>query len=234
MNWLTADQQTTIMRISRGQPDRESCGFVLADGTVREVQNAAEDPSVAFLIPHAITAEVEAQGGYRGIWHSHLASPEFSPQDQATIVATGDRWAVYDIASDRFVEADPTEAAPFVGRPFVYGLYDCYSLASDYCQSIGRTGLPPWPRGAYGEWMAEDFRPFDEELPKYGELIDKDAPRLEGDVLMVSVLGHHSDHVGVWLGRNRWLHHPAEGKSCIATWGSHWQNRLRGVVRVHP
>ena len=130
MNWLTLSQQRDIQAFAAQVPDKELCGFVLENGTVVLCQNIAVDPHLQFEISPAEYAVYEARG-IKGVWHTHLELDSFSPTDQMVMASDTLPWAVYCLRTDRFHQCDPTAKAPLLGRPFCFGVYDCYSLVSD-------------------------------------------------------------------------------------------------------
>lgn len=230
MHWLTAQQKKEISGLASASPERETCGFILANGAVVEVANVARDPANQFEISPADYATHDALG-IAGVWHTHLTLEAFSPLDQQVILADPMPWAVYCLATSEFVECNPSATAPLIGRPFVYGIYDCYSLSSDFLAEIGVT-LPPWPRGRYGEWNTPGFLPFDQQAAARGMAVPVGRQQ-RGDILLFNLGDHpgHTDHIGVFLDHQRFLHHPAERRSRIDRFGSWWERRLRLVVR---
>lgn len=232
MNWLNSDQRQAIQKLASAKPEQETCGFVLADGSVVEVQNIATNPAERFEIaPNDYqTAEL---CGVRGVWHTHLELDGFSPLDQQVMSADDLPWAVYCLSSGKFHQCEPGVVAPLVGRPFCFGVYDCYSLVSDKLAEMG-IQLPSWPRGNYGEWNTPLFRPFDEEAWSVGAPV-KDGLYTEGDILLMNLGDHpgHTDHVGVFISPDRFLHHPADHQSRVDRFGSWWKRRTRLVIRPH-
>lgn len=233
MNWLTLSQQRDIQAFAAQVPDEELCGFVLENGTVVLCQNIAVDPHLQFEISPAEYAIYEARG-IKGVWHTHLELDSFSPTDQMVMASDTLPWAVYCLRTDRFHQCDPIATAPLLGRPFCFGVYDCYSLVSDKLAELGVT-LPEWPRGDYGEWNTPAFSPFDTEANAVGRRVT-DGIYAEGDILLMNLGDHqgHTDHVGVFMSDRTFLHHPADKQSRIDTYGSWWKRKTRLVLRPYP
>lgn len=230
MHWLTAQQKKEISGLASASPERETCGFILANGAVVEVANVARDPANQFEISPADYAANDALG-IAGVWHTHLTLEAFSPLDQQVLLADPMPWAIYCLATGTFIQCEPGAPAPLIGRPFVYGIYDCYSLSSDFLAGLGVT-MPPWPRGRYGEWNQPGFLPFDDQASAIGApVLGGDYQR--GDILLFNLGDHagHTDHIGVFIDHQRFLHHPADRTSRIDRFGSWWDRRLRLVVR---
>jgi len=231
MNWLTVEQRHAIRACAIKQPDEETCGFILTDGTVVAVENEARDKANQFMIGPACYAKHDEM--IAGVWHSHLELAGFSQLDQQVISADTLPWVVYCLADDSFHECDPQTTAPFEGRPFVFGVYDCYSLISDYLKEKG-VALPPWQRGNWGEWNTPSFSPFDDEWKNFGKPVTR-APYQAGDMLLLNLGDYpsHTDHVGVFINPKQFLHHPSQGISRLQTFGGYWKRRLNWIIRPH-
>lgn len=230
MNWLTPQQQCEIRRLASKRPEHEACGFVLNDGRVVATANIALDPSRQFEISPSDYAANDALG-IAGVWHSHLTLEAFSPLDQQVLLADPMPWAIYCLATGTFVQCAPGAVAPLIGRPFVYGIYDCYSLTSDFLSGLGVT-MPSWPRGLYGEWNCPGFSPFDDQASSVGNPVQGESYQ-RGDILLFNLGDHagHTDHIGVFVDHRRFLHHPADRSSRVDRFGSWWERRVRLVVR---
>ena len=232
MNWLTIEQKRQVQQAAAAQPEREVCGFVLDNGLVVEVPNRAKDPALEFEISPSDYAHWD-EVGIKGVWHSHLELDAFSPLDQQVMAADTLPWAVYCLKTGNFTQADPEGLAPLEGRPFCFGVYDCYSLVSDKLGEMG-VQLPAWPRGRWGEWNTPEFQPFDEQWQHVGKPVTNGVYQA-GDILLMNLGDHkgHTDHVGVFVDHRRFLHHPAEKLSRLQTFGKHWERYLNLVVRPH-
>jgi proteasome lid subunit RPN8/RPN11 len=232
MNWLSEEEQQVIRLFSAAAPEQESCGFVLSDGAVVSLANTAENTIEQFRIDPADYARLEPLG-IRGVWHSHLELDAFSATDQQVMRADVLPWAVYCLRTDRFHQCDPLAVAPYVGRPFVYGIYDCYSLVRNYLAQEHDIHLPVWQRHTYGEWNERNFTPFDEEFPKYAKRLPSHLPLQDGDVVGMNLGSNsgHTDHIGIINSDRLLLHHLAEKESRVDVFGGIWQRQLRWVMR---
>jgi len=231
MEWLADCTKSQIQIFACETPEEEACGFVLRDNTAVRVRNIAKDPVSQFAIDPKDYASYDED--ILGVWHTHLEFPGFSQLDQQVIATDELPWVVYCLANDSWHQCDPRNKAPFEGRPFVFGVYDCYSLVSDYLETL-EVKLPPWPRGNWGEWNTPLFTPFDEECPKQGKIV-KVGMQQAGDMMLMN-LGDfpcHTDHLGVFVSSKQFLHHPAESPSRLQTFGGYWQRRLNWIIRPH-
>lgn len=230
MNWLTTTQRQQIQEYAAKKPTEETCGFVLQGGAVIEVENVSKTPETHFEIGPSDYLHADI-AGIEGVWHTHLELDGFSPLDQQVLAGDSLPWAVYCLKSGKFHQCNPNAPAPLLGRPFCFGVYDCYSLVTDKLAELG-VQLPQWPRGLYGEWNQPLFKPFDDEALNVGSPV-LDELYQEGDILLMNLGDHpgHTDHVGVFVDHQRFLHHPAEKESRVDRFGSWWKRKTRLVLR---
>ena len=231
MYWLTNQQKTEIKALAAKDAERESCGFVLHDDNVILAPNTADDPVNEFAISPKFYAQYDEQ--IKGVWHSHLDLAGFSPLDQKVLAADILPWAVYCLRDDSWHECNPTETAPFQGRPFVYGVYDCYALVSDVLADLG-VEMPPWKRCHWGEWNTPGFSSFDDQWAYHGKPVT-DGHYQRGDILLLNLGTYqgHTDHVGIFVDRKRFLHHSSDSVSRLQNFGGYWSRRLNWVIRPH-
>lgn len=231
MEWLSESAKEAIKSFAIEKPEEEVCGFVLKDDTVVSVPNTSSDRTNQFAIEPKDYAFYDEN--IAGVWHSHLDFAGFSVLDQQVISLDVLPWAVYCLADDSWHQCDPSVVAPFEGRPFVFGVYDCYSLVSDYLKEK-KVNLPEWPRGNWGEWNTPLFTPFDDEWSNYGEPVQLGAQQA-GDMMLMNLgdFSSHTDHLGVFVSKNQFLHHPSESKSRLQTFGGYWQRRLNWIIRPY-
>lgn len=230
MNWLTIDQQAAIRQLACASPEAETCGFVLTSGDVAQVPNTSSDPASYFSIAPEDYAAYE-ELGIAGVWHSHLSDPEFSPTDQNVLRADDLPWAIYCLATDTFSQVNPGAPAPLLNRPFVYGVYDCYSLVCDYLSELG-VNMPAWGRGPWGEWNKPDFVPFDNEARNQGpEVVDEIYQA--GDLIFFNLgdYENHIDHIAVFNSPTTFIHHLSQKKSRIERFSSYWKAHVKCVIR---
>lgn len=232
MALLSEGQKHVIRTMAAQNPDTESCGFIMEDGGLIMLPNIAHDQAGEFAIDPRDYAKWEPLG-IAGVWHSHIELDGFSPLDQTVMRSDSLPWAIYCLRTDKFHECDPNWTAPYVGRPFVYGIFDCYSLVSDYLAHEHQVHLPLWDRGEYGEWNQPGFNPFDEEWAGIGKRVPSYSPLQDGDILLMNLGDHrgHTDHIGVINEDLRLLHHLAEKESRVDVMGGAWQRALRLAVR---
>ena len=102
---------------------------------------------------------------------------------------------------------DSLEKKPLVGRGFIHGVTDCYSLIRDYYLLEKQIHLIDFPRD--WEWWKKDKNLYVEGFSKAGFYrldTDKETPK-EGDVFLVQIRSDVPNHGGIYLGEGLALHH---------------------------
>lgn len=232
MNWLTVEQKQQIKQLAADNPHEESCGFVLENGDVIAVKNIHTEKEFNFKIDGNDYLKWDKEG-IKGIWHSHTIDSDFSPTDQMVMRCDTLPWAVYCISKNTFTEADLSKPAPLLGRPFIYGVWDCYSLTTDFVKEAGVI-LPPWKRGPYGEWEQPGFFEFDNNWDKYNTIDVTKKKYQKYDIVLMNLgsIKGHTDHIGVFMDEGRTLlHHPYNGLSRKNRWSQWLATRTNLVVR---
>ena len=71
------------------------------------------------------------------------------------------------------------------------------------------------------------------EMSRYGQDVDTDQ-RLPGDLIFFNTTGHPFSHVGIYVGKNRFVHAPNEGGTVRieSLLSSHWAPRLTSIRRL--
>ena len=121
----------------------------------------------------------------------------------------------------------------YLGRRYLDGRHDCYGLVRDFY------------RREYGLTLRNYARPvgFDhsglllltDNFRREGfEIVNTPIALLEpGDGLLMMLASRQVNHVGVYIGEKKFLHHLYQRPSSVETLDPRWQQRLSLIVR-HP
>ena len=119
-------------------PSKECCGLILEkeSGTVVvPCENVSPNPESHFIISPLDVMELSKSGKLIGFYHSHVMGEEFklSKYDRLVSQRLMLDSVIYSITNDRFIHHKPNKHKPdYINRPFIIGLYDCFTLAQDY------------------------------------------------------------------------------------------------------
>jgi cell wall-associated NlpC family hydrolase len=147
---------------------------------------------------------------FQAVVHSHINYPHLSKDDMSRQRAMNIAWGVAFINDNKkdgihFWGGD-TEVQDLEERPFIHGLYDCYSLISDFYNSILNIELPIIARENL--WWSNGNNLFEDHFVNAGfsEVNDKDDFKI-GDVYLFKIKGDVVNHCAVNVGNGTMLHH---------------------------
>lgn len=219
---------------------RESCGLLIVERG-RHVYvpcaNLAKDGDVQFHMNPADYAAAEARGEVLAVIHSHpdvAAAP--SAADRVMCEASALPWHIVAVHKDvdtvRPVAAASVEPCgyklPLLGRPFVHGLIDCYSLIKDYYSQELGIELPHfdrednwWNNGQ--DLYVEHFRDAGFDLAA--------GPMQPHDVVLMQIRSPKTNHGGVYIGDTMIMHHMYGRLSSRDIYGGYLREATRMIVR---
>lgn len=218
------------------------------------VPNTATDPHDTFRIaPQDFAAAADALD-VLGVFHSHPeASAQPSDADRAVCAQMQLPWL---IASVRREDAAPpavlgwhclmpaaASGAPLLGRAFVHGVQDCYSLIEDFYARECAIILPHFEREPLWWEKGHDLYMQGFERAGFFALDAHERPR-PGDVILMMVRARVVNHAGIFLGPrplkeaphaapvpDAMLHHLWGRLSERTPYGGFWAQTTRLIIR---
>ncbi len=189
---------------------KESCGLlaiVKGKETYFPCKNLANNQITYFIIDPDDWANAEDSGELIGLIHSHPKGSIFpSDNDKAACEYLGLEWHIYSPELNDWYSFKPSGyKQPFlIGRQWIWGAADCWSLVVDYFKSINLE-VKDWPRPKDPREMFTNGL-FEYALPKTG-LTEVNDEIKKNDVLLFSTGKYKGCHVGVYVGEQMVLHH---------------------------
>ena len=201
----------------------EECGVILVDGTEVEYPNLSKLSREFILDPQAW---VDHGDKIVGIFHTHPdGEPFLSAADRKCQVKTGLDWVLYTGGQRKTFKPVPH----LLGRKFIYGTQDCYSLLVDAYHLTG-IHVPSHPRGSLEADMDEEkiLKHIPHSFEKAGDLEDVEV----GDIIVTAISGK-ACHMAIYIGGGRVLHHESNKLSAREFLSDAWFRRVHSVWR-HP
>lgn len=219
----------------------ESCGVVVSAGKkaiIIPCKNIASDPRNYFRIDPHDYVKAANQGEVIGIWHTHVELPANpSPADVAGCNSSGVEWFI--IGAYKTEEGmtftpihtlQPSDAeVDYLERPYLFGVYDCYTLIRDYYSREFGITLGEYPRVENFWKKGLDF--FTEGYPEQGfELLIDQEPEV-GDLFIMQVAADIPNHIAVYIGDDLILHHCQNRLSRRDVYGGMWAKHTTHHLR---
>lgn len=223
----------------------ECCGVIVEDFYI-PCRNISENKD-QFEIHHEDLAKAEDLGEIQAYVHSHPnATARASELDLIQIELHEKPWVICAYPDIEFQAYEPCGyKAPLVGRNYIHGIQDCYSIVRDFYEREMGVKLIDFERSD-GWWESKENKSL--YLDGFGEAGFVEVSDMQyGDVLLCRVgRTEHVNHAVIWLGDNAELksekteacvgsalilHHPYGRKSCREIFGQQWQERVIKVVR---
>jgi proteasome lid subunit RPN8/RPN11 len=231
-NPLTAAQQQAIRAHAEAAFPLETCGFILTDGSVVECANTSNEPDT-FIISAAETAQYLDDA--IASWHSHANYARFSPADIRACKTLNLPYVVWDCGSSQCFWLDPRQDAGLVGRPWNYGVYDCYSAVRDWYYQQQGLVMGDYPREYEGEWCQRGFTHFEDNFATEGfSRIAPTEPLQRGDVILFRIRNDVTcNHVAVVEdpAANMLYQHLVDRLSGLSAYSGYFRENAYMVVR---
>ena len=232
MNW-----KTNFIKHAKKEAPKEACGLLaIIDGkeTFWPCKNLADGNFEFFVLDPDDWAECEDKGEVLGVIHSHpkgAAHP--SETDKAACEHIGFPYYIYSIEHDNWQLLKPVgwKTPSLIGRTFIWGKHDCWSVVSDWYLEVKNIKLMDWKRPK----RIKDFLDnplFEKGLPITGFKKQPTNNNVQvGDVLLFRSVTGNLDHVAVYIGDMMILNHNIKALSCREPFDLRYQQALRGVYR---
>lgn len=216
---------------ANGSPKREVCGLIVTrrrKNLYVRCKNIAQK-NEHFVMDPADYAAAEDAGKVLCVVHSHLnVSPEPSQADLIGIERSQLPWLIINTPVNHHTVTYPTGyVAPYVGREFVHGITDCYSIWRDYYQRELGIEMIDYERRV--DWWLKGDDLYEDNYRAAG-FVEVDEPRLH-DIILMKVASQKQNHAAVYLGDNIILHHVMGKISSKDVYGGYWRKVTTKILR---
>ena len=205
---VSRDWKATLADLSNRWSDSETerVAYVTQNGDVRFCANVSEHPKTEWRVLPGQWAEVLDSAVL--VIHAHPSGIEVpSYADQRSQIATQIPFAIVPRGGTPFVWGAP-DSSDLVGRPYRWGVNDCFGIWREFFQrETGRT-FPDFPR-RWKFWKHAE--PVFENALRYVPFTNVDSidSARRGDGILFRLRTDVWCHCAAYLGAGRMLHHPA-------------------------
>lgn len=221
--------------------DEEGLHFHRAENIIPYDKDKGFDPNEAFAIALEERALVESLGEIEAIVHSHTNANafngklDFSAVDREACNRGDIPWLLVVLPDQevRLLHPDAEERHPLLGRPFHYGVFDCYSLIQDAMSEAG-IFLGDYDRVLLSEQQKPDWNLYVDNFEREGFIeVDRFSPLQKYDLLLMQIESTKVNHAGImWESdRNLFYHHLVSRLSRSDVFGGYWDKVTTRVIR---
>ena len=209
MTWKDA-----ALKHAKEQDPRESVGVLIVIKGKEQYypcNNLSTYSQQCFILDPEDYVKADALGEITAIVHSHPVTPPSPSQaDKVSCEQSGLKWHIVNPKTETWGYCEPTGyKPPLIGRQWVWGVTDCWSLVRDYYKEQHNIQLLDYQRPT----TPQDFLDnplFEQYAERTGfKELNKDEKLQKGDVLLMSILHPTLNHVAIFLGDDI-LHHLAD------------------------
>ena len=212
------DWKEAALSHAKIEDPKESVGLLLnIKGKERyyPCNNLSMSSYQCFVLDPEDYVRADNTGEITAIIHSHTTTPP--TPSQADLVGCENSnlpWHIVNPKTEQWGYCEPNGyKAPLLGREWVWGVTDCWSLVRDWYKEEKQIELKDYQRSMTPEEFLKNPL-FEEEATQTGfRELEPNETLQEGDVLLMSILHPTLNHVAIFLG-DMVLHHLADRLSC--------------------
>ncbi|WP_031524705.1 C40 family peptidase [Siccibacter colletis] len=214
---------------------KEACGVVIQAGRSQEYipcRNISETPSDAFTISPEDKLAASEKGEIIMVIHSHPDVVQLIPSelDRVQCDWSGVEWGIMSWPDGDFCTLSPREDRDYVGRQWVLGFADCWSLIREWYQREHGVVLGNYSVD-YEWWVEGKENRYDDNWEREGFVMVAPENMQPGDMIMMRVQAPVTNHAAIYLGENLMLHHNFGSLSARVPYGKYYRDRTVRVVR---
>ena len=168
----------------------------------------------SFILDPKDYIKAEKKGKIIAVVHSHPVTPPIpSHADKVSCEHSNLPWHIINPKTEQWGYVEPCGyKAPLLGREYVWGVTDCWSLVVDWYKETKNIQLKDWERPTPDEFAKNPM--FESHAWRTGFRELRPEEKLQnGDLLFMSILGHGLNHVAIFVDGDV-LHHLSDRLSC--------------------
>ena len=203
---------------AKEQDPKESCGLLIEIKGKEKYfpcKNLSTYSQQCFIIDPNDFIKAEESGNILAVIHSHpVTAPIASQADKISCENSKLPWHIVNPKTEQWGYYEPSGyKPPLIGRHWVWGITDCWSLVRDWYKETKGIILRDWDRPTTPEEFIADPM-FERCAWRTGFRQLRPEEKLQnGDLLFMSIMATGLNHVAIFLDGDV-LHHLADRISC--------------------
>lgn len=231
-----------IRKESISEFPKEICGFIYFDKInykfdIFKCKNIAYSKNKNFTISPYEYLECSKLGKIVACYHSHSNNnKEFSEMDKENSNIYNINYILYNVKYDTFNFYIPnTEKNNYVGKPFILGKSDCFTLMQEYAQKEENIILKFPSNILYPRDLKSINDLYEKNFLEAGFIkMEKDVDLKKSDGIMMlfpAISNQYPTHAAVYIGNNLILHQPYNCFSCVNLYDNFFKKHTSYVLR---
>jgi len=213
---------------------KECCGLVAVVKGRRKYfpcKNLAVTPEEHFALDPLDYAAVEDQGEVVAVIHSHPVTNHAPSQaDRVACEQSGLPWHIINPNTGNWGYCEPEGfELPYVGREFVHGTVDCYSLCRDWYKREWGLELRNYLRR--DQWWEDGQNLYLDNFEKEGFHRIPVSELQRGDALLMQLSSPVPNHAAIYIGDQQVLHHIQGRLSSRDVYGGYYAKNTACALR---
>ena len=203
---------------AKDQDPKESCDILIEIKGKEKYfpcKNLSTYSQQCFIIDPKDFVKAEEKGNILAVVHSHPVTPPIASQaDRISCENSKLPWHIVNPKTEQWGYYEPSGyKPPLIGRHWVWGVTDCWSLVRDWYKEKKGIILRDWDRPTTPEQFIDN--PLFEScfLETGFRELRPDEKLKNGDALLMSIMATGLNHVAIFLDGDV-LHHLADRISC--------------------
>jgi len=223
---------------------QECCGLLVEKDNsidVFECSNVSESPKNHFSILPRDYLRASRSGSIKAVYHSHNSdNNKFSPNDILHSRSHKIAFILYCSTKDSFSAFDPDRDKTFLyDKIFKIGESDCYTVVKEYYKNLG-IDLADSPNSRKDHtWhqknpsLIQDLFNLNKSNPELPIIeINPTEDLKKHDVIVFEYIKNRGpNHVAIYLGEGKILHHPRNKYLCIEPLSKPYQKTICKIYR---
>jgi len=226
MNW-----QQEALNHAKVEDPKECVGLLLnirGKEKYFPCRNLSMTAHQCFIIDPEDYVKADNTGEIKAIVHSHPVTPPFpSEADKLSCEQSKLPWHIVNPKTEQWGYYEPCGyKPPLKGRPWVWGVTDCWSLVRDFYKEEKGIELLDYERPVTPQEF-NDVPLFERYAERTGfKELDPNETLKNGDILLMSIMYNTLNHVAIFLDGDV-LHHLTDRLSCKEPYSA-WLQKCTG------